>query len=92
MQLHKLLVTLAAGFSVTMSAPLHIEDVESHLLPSKTEATIDPAPRCGYVRLHEGDGYIVGVYSHATCEPIWKDQEATLFRIDTAGCSCKFFS
>jgi hypothetical protein len=92
MPLLKLLFALAAASSLTISAPLNVDDVESRLLSPEAYAATDPAPRCGYVRLHEGDGYVVGVYSRGTCEPIWKDQEAALFRIDTAGCSCKFFS
>jgi hypothetical protein len=92
MQLINLLAIFSMAPSLATAAPLPTDNLESRLLPRMSEATIDPAPRCGYVRLHEGDGYIVGVYSRNTCEPIWKDQEATIFRIDTAGCSCKFFS
>jgi hypothetical protein len=92
MQLLKPLMALAAAFSISMSAPVSTEDIESHLVLPTTEATMAQAPRCGYVRMNEGDGYIVGVYSRDTCEPIYNGRAATIYRIDTAGCTCKFFS
>lgn len=92
MQLLNRLTILAPALGLTMAFPLLTENIEASLISPSVDATIDPSSRCGYVRLHEGDGYIVGVYSSGTCEPIYRDEEATLYRIDTAGCSCKFFA
>jgi hypothetical protein len=85
-------MALAAGLPLSMSTPVNTEDIESHLILPKYEAAMDQVPRCGYVRINEGDGYIVGVYSRGTCEPIYNGRAATIYRIDTAGCTCKFFT
>lgn len=94
MQFFKLLTYLAISvgfaFSVPMDASeLHIrESIESSLI----EAPLDDAPRCGYVRLHEDDGYIVGLYLHSACEAIFNEQEASTSRVDEAGCTCEFYA
>jgi len=82
------LLILSTVTSFVLAAPATIVS-ETTFLESRNPVD---SPRCGYVRLHDGDAYAVGIYSTSTCELIWKDNEATLYRIDEGGCNCGFFT
>jgi hypothetical protein len=94
--IHRLLVLflIVASVQVATSRPTVASDPDSWTSKSdaleKTEAK--DYFRCGYVRLNEDDEYMVGVYTRTKCEPIWKEEPASVFRIDASGCSCKFFT
>lgn len=75
------LSTLALASTLITAAPLE----SAAITPG------DDVPQCGYVKIRQGDGFIVGVYTTNECEPIYGDEAATIFRVERPGCGCRFF-
>lgn len=66
-----------------------IDTADVHLL---NKPPPDDAPLCGYVRMDEDAGWLVGLQTHGVCESIWGNQTAVIYRIDRERCGCAFFA
>lgn len=88
MQLLKLLATTALVLTNSLTTAAPIDSVNSEGIQAGT----DDAPMCGYVRITPYDGFIVGFFATATCEPIFHGKEASVYSMDRDPCGCRFYA